>query len=105
MTEELSLEEKMRKIFGPWAGKCEILFGAKFEVGDAVQKNDGYPYPGEVRAVFATKAGKLRYVVEATGRLEAVGRGRPAELYSFRREALLERRTLGIGVPTARSCD
>lgn len=66
-----------------------------------------------VEALFGTTLHKQNFrrtiasldVVEATGRLEAVGRGRPAELYSFRREALLERRTLGIGVPTARSCD
>lgn len=41
-------------------------------------------------------------LVEPTGSQETTGRGRPAELYRFRREALLERRTVGIGVPMAR---
>lgn len=36
-------------------------------IGDKVRKPKGYPFPGEVRAVFLTKSGKLRYVVEATG--------------------------------------
>jgi hypothetical protein len=36
-------------------------------VGDAVRKTRGYPFPGEVRSVFYTKAGLVRYVVEATG--------------------------------------
>jgi GH25 family lysozyme M1 (1,4-beta-N-acetylmuramidase) len=38
-----------------------------FAEGEAVKKITGYPYPGEVRAVFQTKAGETRYVVEATG--------------------------------------
>ncbi|MGN6769770.1 MAG: hypothetical protein ACTHJQ_07995 [Rhizobiaceae bacterium] len=38
-----------------------------FKIGDPVIKHTGYPFPGEVRAVFMTVAGKLRYVVEATG--------------------------------------
>lgn len=37
------------------------------QVGDAVYKPSGYPYPGVIRSVFYTTAGKLRYVVEATG--------------------------------------
>jgi hypothetical protein len=36
-------------------------------VGDQVVKASGYPFPGEVRSVFTTKAGAVRYVVEATG--------------------------------------
>lgn len=36
-----------------------------FRIGDAVEKHTGdYQLPGEVRAVFATRAGKVRYVVE-----------------------------------------
>ena len=37
-------------------------------VGSLVHKVSGYPFPGEVRCVFRTRRGKLRYVVEATGR-------------------------------------
>jgi hypothetical protein len=36
-------------------------------VGMAVEKVEGYPFPGEIRAVFTTKAGAVRVVVEATG--------------------------------------
>lgn len=36
-------------------------------VGGRVVKVDGYPFPGEVRSVFVTRAGAVRYVVEATG--------------------------------------
>jgi hypothetical protein len=39
----------------------------KFSECDQVVKPQGYPFPGEIRAVFRTKAGKWRYVVEATG--------------------------------------
>jgi hypothetical protein len=36
-----------------------------FAIGDAVEKYTGdYQLPGEVRAVFTTRAGKIRYVVE-----------------------------------------
>lgn len=36
-----------------------------FEVGDLVRKTSGdYQLDGEVRAVFTTKRGKVRYVVE-----------------------------------------
>lgn len=36
-----------------------------FSVGDPVEKYTGdYQLPGEVRAVFTTRAGKVRYVVE-----------------------------------------
>lgn len=35
-------------------------------VGDRVRKVSGYLWPGEVRAVFQTKSGALRYVVECT---------------------------------------
>lgn len=66
-----------------------------------------------VEALFGTRLHKQNFrravinldLVEPTGRLEAAGRGRPAELYRFRREALLERRTLGIGIPTTRAGD
>lgn len=37
-----------------------------FQVGDRVRKVKGYLWPGEVRSVFATKAGSLRIVVECT---------------------------------------
>lgn len=64
-----------------------------------------------IEALFGNRLHKQNFrrtvttmeLVEATGRLEATGRGRPAELYQFRREALLERRTLGIGVPMPRA--
>jgi hypothetical protein len=36
-------------------------------VGHQVTKTTGYPFPGEVRAVFKTRAGLVRYVIEATG--------------------------------------
>jgi hypothetical protein len=39
-----------------------------FKVGDQVTKRDGYKWPGEVRAVFTTKGGKTRVVVECTVR-------------------------------------
>lgn len=35
-----------------------------FCVGDAVEKVRGYEFPGWVRAVFLTRAGETRYVVE-----------------------------------------
>jgi hypothetical protein len=35
------------------------------EVGDPVRKRSGYKYPGVVVAVFTTRAGLVRYVVEA----------------------------------------
>lgn len=35
-------------------------------VGDEVVKIKGYPWPGEVRAVFTNSAGEVRYVVECT---------------------------------------
>lgn len=38
-----------------------------FVVGEQVRKTSGYSYPGEVRCRFTTRAGKVRYVVEATG--------------------------------------
>lgn len=34
-------------------------------VGDAVRKPKGYPYPGEIRAVFTNRAGDVRLVVES----------------------------------------
>jgi len=36
-------------------------------IGTRVRKSSGYPYPGEIRAAFHTRSGRLRYVVEATG--------------------------------------
>ncbi len=36
-------------------------------VGHQVTKTKGYPFPGEVRSVFKTRAGIVRYVIEATG--------------------------------------
>lgn len=47
-------------------------------------------------------AGEL---VEPTGQTDSSGRGRPAELYRFRREVIRERRTAGIGLPTARAAE
>lgn len=41
-------------------------------------------------------------LVEAIGRTMAVGRGRPAELYRFRREVLGEKLTVGLSRPTLR---
>ncbi|CAN0103845.1 unnamed protein product, partial [Discosporangium mesarthrocarpum] len=41
-------------------------------------------------------------LVEPTGRQSAPARGRPAELYRFRREVLRERTAAGIGLPAAR---
>lgn len=39
--------------------------GDEFKVGDQVEKYTGdYQMKGEVRAVFETKAGNVRYVVE-----------------------------------------
>lgn len=38
-------------------------------------------------------------MVEGTGRMEACTGGRPAELYRFRREVLLERPAPGVGLP------
>ena len=39
----------------------------EFRVGDCVTKRDGYPFPGEVVAVFFNRKGDPRVVVEATG--------------------------------------
>lgn len=36
------------------------------KVGTLVIKPEGYPFPGEVRAVFTTKEGLWRYVVESS---------------------------------------
>ena len=41
-------------------------------------------------------------LVEATGRTDASGPGRPAELYRFRREAMRERPGVGVGLPGVR---
>jgi hypothetical protein len=37
------------------------------QIGTLVRKVEGYGFPGEVRAAFTTRAGTLRYVIEATG--------------------------------------
>jgi hypothetical protein len=42
-------------------------------------------------------------LVEATGRVETSGRGRPAELYRFRRDALRAKLTAGVALPTVRA--
>lgn len=42
-------------------------------------------------------------LVEPVGRTSAVGRGRPAELFRFRREVLSEKLTVGVSRPTMRS--
>lgn len=42
------------------------------QIGDRVEKIDGYGWPGEVRSVFTTRAGTVRIVVECTA-LEVVG--------------------------------
>jgi hypothetical protein len=38
---------------------------AHHELGQKVQKLDGYKYPGIIVSVFTTTEGKIRYVVEA----------------------------------------
>jgi hypothetical protein len=44
-------------------------FGGKMlqslKVGDLVRKRAGYEYPGIIVSVFTTRAGAVRYVVEA----------------------------------------
>jgi hypothetical protein len=42
-------------------------------------------------------------LVEPTGRLENFGRGRPAELYRFRRDVLRAKLTGGLALPTVRA--
>jgi hypothetical protein len=42
----------------------DYLYGV--HVGAKVRKRDGYEFPGEVRSVFATRAGHVRVVVECT---------------------------------------
>lgn len=44
-------------------------------------------------------------LVEAVGRTSTVGRGRPAELFRFRREVLGEKLTVGVARPVMRSRD
>ena len=41
-------------------------------------------------------------LVEPTGQFDSAGRGRPAELFRFRREVLHERVAPGVGIPTVR---
>ena len=42
-------------------------------------------------------------LVEPTGQRESHGRGRPAELFRFRREVMSERPAPGVGLPAARA--
>lgn len=42
-------------------------------------------------------------LVEATGRMESTGRGRPAELYRFRRDVVRERAAVGVSLPGTRT--
>lgn len=42
-------------------------------------------------------------LVVATGRVESFGRGRPAELYRFRRDVLRAKLTAGVALPTVRA--
>jgi hypothetical protein len=44
-------------------------------------------------------------LVEATGRTQPAGRGRPAELYRFRRDVVRIRSDVGIGLPMIRAAD
>ena len=44
-------------------------------------------------------------LVEATGRMDGTGPGRPAELYRFRRSVVRERRAAGIGLPGIRAAE
>lgn len=37
-----------------------------FSVGDSVEKAKGYRWPGIIVAVFKTRSGAIRYVVECT---------------------------------------
>jgi hypothetical protein len=46
--------------------RAEVPDGC-LNIGHQVTKRIGYPFPGEVRSVFKTRAGLIRYVVEATG--------------------------------------
>lgn len=44
-------------------------------------------------------------LVEATGRMDSSGPGRPAELYRFRRSVLRERGAVGVGLPSLRAAE
>jgi hypothetical protein len=41
------------------------MAASAFSIGDQVRKRAGYEYPGVVVSVFTTRAGAVRYVVEA----------------------------------------
>jgi hypothetical protein len=41
------------------------IMSQSFKVGDLVRKRAGYEYPGIIVSVFTTRAGAVRYVVEA----------------------------------------
>ena len=47
-------------------------------------------------------AGEL---VEPTGRVDSTGRGRPAELYRFRRDVMRERAAVGVSLPSVRAAE
>jgi hypothetical protein len=51
-------------IFG--AGSFAPFEPTTFAVGDKVEKIAGYKWPGEVRSIFTTLAGRARIVVECT---------------------------------------
>ncbi len=44
-------------------------------------------------------------IVEATGQTQMTGRGRPAELYRFRRDVTRARAVVGIGLPATRAAE
>jgi hypothetical protein len=44
---------------------CGEKMSQSLKVGDLVRKRAGYEYPGIIVSVFTTRAGAVRYVVEA----------------------------------------
>ncbi len=68
---------------------------------------------GVVEALVGTRLHKQNFrrmvvageLVEATGRTDASGPGRPAELYRFRREVMRERPRVGVGLPGVRAAE
>ncbi len=58
-------EVEARAHFGPNSFHPPECLNDPYRIGDQVEKYTGdYHLKGEVRAVFSTKAGKIRYVVE-----------------------------------------
>jgi hypothetical protein len=47
------------------AAMTAALAAGPFAIGDPVRKRAGYEYPGFIVSVFTTRAGVVRYVVEA----------------------------------------